>query len=125
MALEGRTEAHGQLRLPVRVFDPDNRRSYRVSAMVDTGAQWCAIHPEVVDELGLKARGETDLDTAVGRVRVPIYIVRVEVPNVFDGLLSAGQNESVNHRFILGRQFLAGLRLQVNWKSGAFTIDRA
>jgi predicted aspartyl protease len=125
MAYDGRTEAHGELRLPVRVYDPEGRRSYRVSAMVDTGAHWCAVHPEIIHELGLRPRGETELDTAVGRTKTRMYIVRVEVPGVFDGLLSAAENQSVNHRFILGRQFLLGLKLKVNWKTGEFTVAKA
>jgi hypothetical protein len=125
MAYRGAMDGSGSIRLHVSVRPAEGRREFRTNALVDTGAYWCGINADVVKDLELVPRGLTDRDTPSGIRQAPFYIVEVHVEDVFDGLLNAALNHSVNHRFILGRQFLSSLKLVANWKEHTFTIGPA
>ncbi len=56
-----------------------NSKSYR--CLWDTGASGTVITSQVARDLGLKPTGRTFVDTANGRMEVPVYMVNVILPN--------------------------------------------
>lgn len=124
MSLTATTAGNGALYVPVTLYSEDHRRRWMGSALLDTGAQFAMVHPSVIAELGLKARGESDVDTAVGEAKMRGYILRVSVQGIFDDLLSVLESQS-KERFVLGRQFLQRTRLEVDWPKNSFTIRRS
>lgn len=123
MPQRGAPEQNGAIYLPVTLYSEEGRRRWSGRALVDTGAQFALIHPLVIDELSLKALGESDLDTAVGPARSRAYILRVSVEGIFDDFLSAIETQS-KERFVLGRQFLLRTKLEVNWPQNTFSITK-
>jgi hypothetical protein len=123
MPYSGSPEANGAIYLAVTLYSEDNRRKWMGRALLDSGAQHALIHPSVVSELGLTARGEADIDTAIGLAKVRAYILRVAFTDIFNDFLSAHETQS-KERFVLGRQFLLRTKLDVNWPQNTFTISK-
>jgi len=123
MAYSGSPEANGAIYLPVTLYSDDNRRKWVGRALLDSGAQHALIHPSVISELGITARGEADIDTAIGPARVRAYILRVTFTDIFNDFLSAHETPS-KERFVLGRQFLLRTKLEVNWPQNSFSTSK-
>ena len=124
MPFEGAPNEKGALYVPVTLYSEDNKRRWMGNALVDTGAQFAMIHPSVAKELDLVARGERDIDSAVGLSRSRAYLLRAAVADVCDDIFSALETQS-KERFVIGRQILSKTRLEVDWPLGKFRLARA
>lgn len=123
MPHNGIPQDNGAIYVPVALYSEDHRRKWVGQALLDTGAQFALVHPSVIQELALAARGESDIDSAIGPAKVRAYILRVSVADVFDDFLSALETKS-KERFVLGRQFLRRTRLEVDWPKASFTLAK-
>ena len=79
------------------------------------------LHPSVISELELVARGAREIDTALGPARARAFLPRVQVADIFDDVLSALESPSREH-VVLGRQFLIHTRLESDWGQARFSI---
>ncbi len=107
--------------MPVTLYSEDGRRRWVGKALLDTGAQFGMLHPSVIAQLGLVARGERDIDPALGPARARAFLLRIQVADIFDDVLSALESPS-RERVVLGRQFLMRTRLESDWGQARFSI---
>ena len=125
MAYQATPALNGALFVPVVLHSENNRRSWKGNALLDTGSQYALINPSVVSQLGLVSRGEAENNTQWGVQKARLYIVRTAVEGLFDDLLSAREFLGAEHQFILGRQFLSGMTLEVDWPEATFRLEKA
>jgi len=69
--------------LMTRVFieNPVDKKKIQFDAIWDTGATKCAITEKVAKSLGLKQISETNVFTAAGMRKVPVYLLNLLLPN--------------------------------------------
>ena len=99
--------------------NPQDKRTIRKKALVDTGADISAIPAELRDEWNLNKTGEV---TVAGfgsePSQRPTYDVRIMINGIFNKIIAVVTNQE----FLLGRDILNALKLCANGKSQLFTL---
>ena len=102
--------------------NPEDQRSVKIKAKVDTGADGCVIPVKLKDEWNLNKTGEDIyLDYTGEERKEPIYDVRI----VINGLINKIVGGTVGNRknLLLGRDILNDLLMYADGKSQFFTLE--
>jgi predicted aspartyl protease len=102
--------------------NPQDRRTVRKKALIDTGADGSVIPAELRDEWNLNKTGEvTTVDFRNEERNEPTYDVRI----VIKGLISKIVEVTVENQddLLLGRDILNELKMCANGKSLLFTLE--
>lgn len=127
--MECRTIARGrnadEPTLPVVLAGP--KGAVLVNALIDTGSTMCSADQGLLDQLGLRPHGVTPVQTIVGVSNVAVYTAEIRTT---DGcvLLPAGSHilgDSLPPpiQVLIGRDVLAGAKLNYDGPGGAWRLD--
>jgi hypothetical protein len=119
----------------VKVMGPNG--AHELLAAVDTASEICLIHRADAVELGYNASYIPNVPNAAMKTKVvtPWYalkvpfvtLTRVEVGDLaVEGVLTAAQDisEEMGLGFVLGRNFMQGLRLSYDFPNGEMVLEK-
>lgn len=119
-------------RLMVQLLSPHGKESVTNEALVDTGADITSFEESVIERLGYTPHGTVTIQTAAGKERRGIYLVRVAIPQrqrehrvlrvEVAGLGKINKNSAVPFALI-GRDVLHQGSLSYNGPLGEFQLD--
>jgi predicted aspartyl protease len=116
--------------LPIRIINPDTKKSYKTSGVIDTGASACIFPASVAKILGHKLeKGRlTKVPTANGSARIYWHTTSIEIFDLKGKVLHRilkkpmGYSPKLKAHLLGQEHFLEYFRLHIHYPQGLLSI---
>ena len=109
----------------IEISNPNNfETSIQCKALWDTGADYCIVSENIINNLDLFYMGTTDMESAGGIVNTEVYSIGVSIPNFasFSGIL-ATKSYMDEYDFIIGMNIIKQGNFSINNYGGKTTYS--